>query len=84
MPGLCTAVIVHKKNYPKKEIKDLLEFISDVAAALYSQGKQQARKRGRPSLEDQEEAAYEEKNKKGPVKAPPEVNVRKDGLGHCS
>ncbi|XP_046662980.1 piggyBac transposable element-derived protein 3-like [Homalodisca vitripennis] len=85
--GVVNAWLVYRrdcsqKNYPKKEIKDLLEFRSDVAAALCSQGKQQARKRGRPSLEDQEEAAYEEKKKKGPAKAPPEVDVRKDGLGH--
>lgn len=68
------------QQYQKKDILDLLDFRSEIFGVLCNQGTM-VTKRGRPSA-DQEDAAFENKKKRGPAKPIPECEVRQDGYGH--
>lgn len=70
------------QNFPKKTISDLLQFKTDVSAALCSQGKDPTeKKRGRPSSYNVEEM-HEKKKMRGPAKPIPNFSVRRDGIAH--
>lgn len=69
-------------GFAKKDVDDLLSFRTQVFEALCYQSKESLKRRGRPSAVDLEGADFELKKKRGPAKPVPEVNVRKDGIGH--
>ncbi|KAJ8874619.1 hypothetical protein PR048_025485 [Dryococelus australis] len=72
----------HIQNFPKYLIVDLLQFKTDVAATLCSQGKDPSeKKRGRPSSNNVQEG-HERKELCGRTKPIPEFNVRRDGIVH--
>lgn len=65
----------------KKDQIDLLEFRTQIAAALCYEGKSNEKKRGRPST-DTVEAEITKKRHRGPTAEMPEFNCRKDKTGH--
>lgn len=70
-----------RRNFPKKDILDLLDFKSEIFSALCKQGKDNPRKRGRPST-DTVDAEHEAKKHRGPAKPIPNFPERKDKVGH--
>lgn len=69
-----------RQGWQKKEIIDLLQFRSEIFGVLANEGKVMKR-RGRPSA-DHEDAAYENRKKRGPATPIPVQQVRQDEIGH--
>ncbi|CAL9693057.1 unnamed protein product [Knipowitschia caucasica] len=65
----------------KKKQNDLLCFRTSIAQALCMQGKDLAKKRGRPPSLDVERE-YEKKKRRGPAQVIPIQEVRSDSVGH--